>query len=208
MKVKFCQFELWMLYCTSVVLSGKLFRTKPYYGWILSPSICCTSPSPVNWFTLFAVEGFTFFRSTPGCRMKGEQWTLLYRCGWTTLECGHFIVASRTNTLVFVCILLGMSIASLCNQLGLNPARQRSLNLLWFFFESAPIYCTYFRLITATFEILINDKFPPELSLLAAQNETQQASSETWAWRYQFSISRLNAYLLTEYIYKLKCIET
>jgi len=32
---------------------------------------------------------------------------------------------------------------------------------------------------TATFEILINDKFPPELSLLAAQNETHFASSET-----------------------------
>jgi len=27
-KVKFCQFELWMPYCTSVVLSGKLFRIK------------------------------------------------------------------------------------------------------------------------------------------------------------------------------------
>jgi len=31
---------------------------------------------------------------------------------------------------------------------------------------------------------LINDKFPPELSLLAVQNKTQLASSETWAWRY------------------------
>ena len=38
--------------------------------------------------------------------------------------------------------------------------------------------CTYFRLITATFEIVINDKFSPELSLLATQNETQFASSE------------------------------
>ena len=28
-KVKFCQFNLWMFYCTSVVLSGKLFRIKP-----------------------------------------------------------------------------------------------------------------------------------------------------------------------------------
>jgi len=154
------------------------------------------------------LKGFTFFHSILGCRMKGEQCSLLYRRGWTTLECGHCIVASRTNTLVFVPILLGMSIASLCNPLGLKPARQRSLNLLWFSFESAPIDCTYFRLITATFEILINDKFPPEISLLAAQNETHLASSETWAWRYQFSVSRLNAYLLTEYIYKLKCIET
>jgi len=98
------------------------------YGWILSPSICCTSPSPVNWFTLLVVEGFTFFRSTPGCRMKGEQCSVLYHRGWTTLECGHFIAASRTNTLVFVRILLGMSVTSLCNPLGSYPARQRSLN--------------------------------------------------------------------------------
>jgi len=47
------------------------------------------------------------------------------------------------------------------------------------------------RLKTATFDILIIDKFPPELSLLAAHNETQLVSSETWSWRYQFNISRL-----------------
>jgi len=44
------------------------------------------------------------------------------------LSAVHLIVASRTNTLVFVRVLLGMSVTSLCNPLGLNPARQRSLN--------------------------------------------------------------------------------
>jgi len=38
---------------------------------------------------------------------------------------------------------------------------------------------------------LINDKLPPEQSLLATQNETQLASSGTWAWWYQFSAIRL-----------------
>jgi len=72
----------------------------------------------------------------------------------------------------------------------------------------SPLERTYFWLKTVTFVILINDKFPPELSLLAAQNKTQPTSSETWAWRHQYSVSRLIVYSLTEYIYTLKCIET
>jgi len=97
-----------MLYCTSVVCQASCSGWNLIYGWILSASICCSSPSPVNWFTLFAVEAFTFFRSTPGCQKKGEQCSVLYRRGWTTLECGHFIAASRTNALVFVRILFGI----------------------------------------------------------------------------------------------------
>jgi len=124
--MKFCLFKLGM-YCTSIALSGKLLRIKTCLR-LNSFSICCASLSPLNWFPVFAVEGFTFFRSTPGCRMKCEQCSLLYRRGWTTLECGNFIIASRTYTLVFVRILLGMSISSLCSPLGLNPARQGSLN--------------------------------------------------------------------------------
>ena len=34
-KVKSCQFDLWILYCISVVLSGKMFRMKPYF-WLNS----------------------------------------------------------------------------------------------------------------------------------------------------------------------------
>jgi len=37
-KVKFCQFDLQRLYCTSVVLSGKMFRIKTYF-WLNSISV-------------------------------------------------------------------------------------------------------------------------------------------------------------------------
>jgi len=45
-KVKFCQFNLWMLYHTSVVLSGKLFRIKIYL-WLnsISYNLLCKSKS-------------------------------------------------------------------------------------------------------------------------------------------------------------------
>jgi len=46
MKVEFCQFKLWMLYRTSVVLSGKLFRTKRCL-WLnpISVNLLCKSKS-------------------------------------------------------------------------------------------------------------------------------------------------------------------
>jgi len=65
--------------------------------------------------------------------------------------------------------LLGMSIASLCNPLGPNPTWQWSLKTTLVLLRISPLDWTYFGLKTATFEILINDKLPPELSLLAAQ---------------------------------------
>jgi len=97
--------------------------------------------------------------------------------------------------------LLGMSIASLCSPLGLNSAWRRSLKttlvLLWI----NPSWLNLFRQKTATFEILISDKLPPELSLLAARRGVQLAKSETWAWRYHFSIGKLDVYAPTEYSY-------
>jgi len=97
--------------------------------------------------------------------------------------------------------LLSMSIASFCDPLGSNPAWQQSLKTTLVLFRISPLDWTYFWLKTATFEILINDKLPPELSLLAARHAVQLARSETWAWRYQFSIGRLNVYAPTEYSY-------
>jgi len=75
--------------------------------------------------------------------------------------------------------LLGMSITSLCNPLGSNPARQRPLNYFRFLFESTTSYWTYFRLKTATHKVLINDEFPPEQAVLASQNVTRLVSSGT-----------------------------
>jgi len=64
---------------------------------------------------------------------------------------------------------------------------------------------------TATFEILTNDRLPPELPLLAEClaefRAAQLVSSETRTLRFQFSVSRLSVHLLIEYVYKLKCIE-
>ena len=202
MKVKFCQFELWMLYCTSVLLSGKLFRIKTCLWQILSPLICCTSPSPVNWFTLFSRWRFYLLPlTTSRCRIKGEQCSLLCRrrratLGWESLESSQYACTSWCTP-----FLLGMLIASFCNPLGSNPASQQSLKTTLVLLQINPLDWTDFRLKTATFEILLNDKFPPELSLLVAQNETHLASSETWAWRYEFSISRLNVYVPTECSY-------
>jgi len=92
--------------------------------------------------------------------------------------------------------LLGMSIASLCNPLASNPARQRSLNYFRFFFESTPSYWTYFRLKTATPEVLINEKFPPEQAILASQNETRLVRSEMWICQCLIRVYKLNAYSL------------
>jgi len=45
-KVKFCQFNLWMSYCISVVLSGKLVRIKTFL-WLkpISVNLLCKSKS-------------------------------------------------------------------------------------------------------------------------------------------------------------------
>ena len=75
MKMKFCQFDLWLLFCTGVVLSGKLFRIKTCFDYILFSLVCCASSRSVNWFTLFAFEGFTFFRHHLG--MLQRKWAML-----------------------------------------------------------------------------------------------------------------------------------
>ena len=188
-KVKFCQFKLWMLYRTSVVLSGKLFRIKRVYDQNLSPLICCASPSPVNWFTLFSRWRF-YHLGRPYKRWAMlplmPQWS---HHTWVRVT---WIFSTRVYTLILHPFLLSMSIASLCNPLMSNSAWQRSLKTTLVLLRISPLDWTYFRLKTATLEILINDKLPPELSLLAAHRATQLANSETWAWRYQFSIGRLN----------------
>ena len=131
----------------------------------------------------------------------GEQRSLLCRSGRTTLGWESHESSQHECTLDVRPLLLGMSVTSLCSPLGSNPAWQRSLKTTLVLLRISPLDWTYFRLKTATFEILINDKLPPELSLLAARRAVQLARSETRAWRCQFSIGRLNVYAPTEYSY-------
>jgi len=133
----------------------------------------------------------------------GEQRSLLCRSGRTTLGWESHESSQHECTLDVRPLLLGMSVTSLCSPLGSNPAWQRSLKTTLVLLRISPLDWTYFRLKTATFEILINDKLPPELSLLASRRATPLTKSETWPWRHQFSVSRLNGYLLTEYIYNV-----
>ena len=198
-----------MLYRTSVVLSGKLFRTKMCL-WLnpISVNLLYKSKSSQLVYSLQPLKVLPSSAYHLGRPYK--RWAMLP----LTPQWSHhtwvrvtWIFSTRVYTLMCTRSCSACRL-HLCSPLGLNSAWQRSLKLPWFFFESTPLDWTYFRLKTATFEILINDKLPPEPKFLAVQNETQLARSETWAWRYQFSVSRLNAYLLTEYIYKLKRIET
>jgi len=104
--------------------------------------------------------------------------------------------------------LLGMSVTSLCSPFGSNPAWQWSLKISLILLRISPVDSTNSWLKTATFENLINDKFLPELPSLAALIETQITSNETWAWQYHSLWAyRINAYLLIEYICKLRWIE-
>jgi len=63
-KVKFCQFKLQILYCASVVLSGKLFRLKLYLwlDFICFVKLLYKSEFSQSILLSSAVEGFTFFR--------------------------------------------------------------------------------------------------------------------------------------------------
>jgi len=83
-KVKFCQFNLWMLYCISVVFSGKLFRTKRCL-WLNSISINLLSKSSQLVYFLQPLKVLPSSAYHLGRPYKGEQCSLLCRSGHTTL---------------------------------------------------------------------------------------------------------------------------
>jgi len=101
---------------------------------------------------------------------------------------------TRTNLDVYP-FLLGMSIASLCCPPGSNSAWQWSQKLLLILLRIVPLTVLIFNWKQQLFEILINDKFPPELPSLAAQNETQVTSNEMWVWQHQ----TVSTYLMRTY---------
>ena len=202
MKVKFCQFDLQRLYCTSVVLSGKLFRIKTwlrlnstFVNWLCKSKISQMVYSLRRW-------RFYFLPPPPRDAVKKVSNAPSYAAAAEPhLGENHLLLLNTHVHLGVHSFLLGMSIASLSKPFWVEPSLAAVIKILRFFFESTPLDWTYFRLKTATLEVLINDKFPPEPSFLILQNETQLASSETWAWRYQFSVSRTNIYTPTECSY-------
>jgi len=127
MKVKFCQFDLQRLYCTSVVLSGKLFRIKTwlrlnstFVNWLCKSKISQLVYSLRRW-------RFYFLPPPPRDAVKKVSNAPYAAAAEPHLGENHLLLL---NTLVHLGVhsfLLGMSIASLSKPLGLNPAWQRSL---------------------------------------------------------------------------------
>ena len=135
-----------------------------------------------------AVESFTFFRLLP----REAVWKVSSAPFCIAVDVPHLGASHmkllNTRVHLGVCpFLLGMSVTSLSSPLGLNPAWQWSLKTSLVLIRITPFEWTYFRLNTATFQILTNGKLPPELSLLAEcltqLRDAQLASSETKAWR-------------------------
>ena len=157
-KVNFCQFKLQMLFCTTVVLSGKLFRLKLYL-WL--DSICFVKllyKSEFNQSILLssAVEGFTFFRLPPREAVgKVSNAPFCTAADVPHLGASHMKLLNTRVHLGVYPFLLGVSVTSLCSPLGSNPAWQWSLNISLILLWISPVGWTNFWLKTATFEILI-----------------------------------------------------
>ena len=83
-KGKFCQFDLQRLYCTSVVLSGKMFRIKTYFwlNYISVNLLCKPKFSQLAYSSLLKVLPSS--ATTSGCHIEGEQCSLLCRHGQAT----------------------------------------------------------------------------------------------------------------------------
>ena len=186
-KVKFCQFELWMLYCTSVVLSGKLFRIK-----------MCLWPNPISVNLLYKSKSsqlvyfLQLLKVLPSSAYhlgmpykRCEQCSFLCRRGQVTL--GWESLASSQHACTSWCAPVParhvdcISLKSAWVELSLAAV----IKILWSFSGSTPPDWNNFWLNTATFEILIDDKFlnyhclPRRMkrNSLAAKREHDEISS-------------------------------
>ena len=117
-----------------------------------------------------AVEGFTFFRLP----LREAVWKVSNAPFCTAVDVLHLgashmkFINTRVHLGAYL-FLLGMSVTSLCSPLGLNPAWQWSLNISLILLRISPVDWIKSWLKTTTFEILINDSFPPESTALTAQ---------------------------------------
>ena len=151
-KVKFCQFKLQILYCTIVVLSGKLFRLKLCL-WL--NSICFVKllyKSEFNRLVYFLQPLKVLLSSAYRLGWPYRRWAmLLFVLLWTFPHLG----ASRMkilNTRVHLSVypfLLSMSVTSLYSLLGSNPAWQWSSKISLVLLRISTFDWIYFRLITA-----------------------------------------------------------
>ena len=153
-----------MLYCTSVVLSGKLFRNKAcLWPKPISDNLLCKSKSSQLVYFLQPLKVLP--SSAYDLGMPYERWAILpfmppwpshtwvrITCIFST--CVHIMMCTRSCS---ACRLHLFAIRLGRTQLSCGHWKQP-----WSFSGLTPLDWTYFRLKTATFEILINDKFPPD----------------------------------------------
>jgi len=131
-KVKFCQFKLQILYCTTIVSSGKLFRLKLCL-WL--NSICFVKllyKSEFNRLVYFlqplkVLPSYAYRLGWPY-----KRWAMLLFVPLLTfphLGSSHMKLLNTRVHLGVYPFLLGMSVTSLCSPLGSNPAWQWSLKI-------------------------------------------------------------------------------
>jgi len=192
-KVKSCQFKLQILYCTTVVLLGKLFRLKLclWLNSVCFVKLLCRFDFGQLVYFLQPLRVLPSSASVSGGRVGVSSAPFCAVVNVPHLGAGRVRLLSVRVHLGVCPFLLSMSVASLCGPLGLNSAWQWSLNIALILLRISPVDWTNFWPKTATFEILINDKFLPELPSLAALIETQITSNETWAWQYQTASTEL-----------------
>ena len=135
---KLYQFEIWILYCTSEVLSGTLFRIKTCLWINFITFVCCTSSNSVNWFTLFSHWRFYLLSlTTSGGRMEGEQCSLLYRSGhfhtWLRVI---WIISTRVQTLMCTRSCSACRSHLFAVRLGRTQLGSGHKNYSWSFFGS------------------------------------------------------------------------
>jgi len=149
--VKFCQFKLQILYCTIVLLSGKLFRFKLCL-WL--NSICFTKllyESEFSQLVYFLQPLKVLPSSAYRLGWTYRKWTmLLFVPLWTFPHLGasHIKLLNTRVQLGVYPFLIGMSVTSLCSQLGSNPAWQWSSKIS-LVLRISSFDWFYFRLITA-----------------------------------------------------------
>ena len=102
-KVKFCQSELWMLYCTGVVLSGKLFRVKTSL-WLnpISVNLLCKSKSSQLVYSLQPLKVLP--SSAYHFGMPFKRWaTHLFMPPWPSHTCVRITCFFLTRVYILVC---------------------------------------------------------------------------------------------------------
>ena len=150
-KVKLCQFKLQILYCTTVLLSGKLFRFKLCL-WL--NSICFTKLLYESEFSQlgYFLQQLKVLLSSAYRIGRPYRWAMfLFVPLWTFPHLGpsHMKLPNTRAHLSVYPFLLGMSVTSLCSPLWSNPACQWSLKISLVLLRINPFDWIYFRLITA-----------------------------------------------------------